>query len=117
MAKPVVSVLMPAFNVEKYIATAIESVLNQTFTNFEFIVLDDGSCDGTVKIIESYDDVRMKTVFLPENKGLVSARNSLVEMAQGQYIAFLDSDDIADAPQLQYENVLLSSLRLREPCR
>jgi glycosyltransferase involved in cell wall biosynthesis len=109
MAKPVVSVLMPAFNVEKYIATAIESVLNQTFTNFEFIVLDDGSCDGTVKIIESYDDVRMKTVFLPENKGLVSARNSLVEMAQGQYIAFLDSDDIADPSRLEFQLQYLQS--------
>lgn len=106
MAKPVVSVLMPAFNVEKYVSTAIESVLNQTFTDFEFIVLDDGSSDETAKIIDSYADARMKKVFLAENKGLVSARNTLVEMAQGEYIAFLDSDDIADpkrlAVQLQY---------------
>ena len=109
MAKPVVSVLMPAFNVEKYIATAIDSILNQTFTNFEFIVLDDGSCDGTVKIIESYNDIRMKTVFLPKNKGLVSARNSLVEMAQGQYIAFLDSDDIADPSRLEFQLQYLQS--------
>lgn len=109
MTKPVISVLMPAFNVEKYIATAIESVLNQTFTNFEFIVLDDGSCDDTVKIIESYDDVRMKKVFLPENKGLVSARNFLVEMAQGQYTAFLDSDDLADPRRLEFQLQYLQS--------
>ena len=91
MTQPVISVLMPAFNVEKYIAAAIESILNQTFTNFELIVLNDGSSDGTAKIIDSYLDLRMKKVFLSKNQGLVSARNSLVSMAQGRYIAFLDS--------------------------
>jgi glycosyltransferase involved in cell wall biosynthesis len=82
--KPIISVLMPAFNVEKYIAVAIESVLNQSFANFEFIVLDDGSSDDTAKIIDTYLDLRMKKVFLSENKGLVSARNTLVGMAQGK---------------------------------
>lgn len=109
MAKPVVSVLMPAFNVEKYIAVAIESVLNQTFANFEFIVLDDGSSDGTAKIIDSYADSRMKKVFLSENKGLVSARNTLVDMAQGEYIAFLDSDDIAAPKRLEFQLQYLQS--------
>lgn len=94
-AKPAVSVLMPAFNVEKYIHSAIESILNQTFTNFELIILDDGSTDGTAKIIDSYTDQRIRKVFLPRNMGLVNARNTLVSMAEGRYIAFLDADDIS----------------------
>jgi glycosyltransferase involved in cell wall biosynthesis len=94
---------MPAFNVENYVASAIESVLNQTYINFELIVLDDGSSDGTAKIINTYSDPRLKRVFLPENKGLVSARNTLVAMARGKYIAFLDSDDLADPKRLELQ--------------
>ena len=109
MTQPVISVLMPAFNVEKYIAAAIESILNQTFTNFELIILDDGSSDGTAKIIDSYLDLRMKKVFLSKNQGLVSARNSLVSMAQGRYVAFLDSDDLADPKRLELQLQYLES--------
>jgi glycosyltransferase involved in cell wall biosynthesis len=57
---------MPAFNVEKYIAAAMESILNQTFTNFELIILDDGSNDGTTKIIDSYSDIRLHREDLPD---------------------------------------------------
>ena len=110
--KPIISVLMPAFNVEKYITVAIESVLNQSFPNFEFIVLDDGSSDGTARIIDTYSDPRMKKVFLSENKGLVSARNTLVGMAQGKYIAFLDSDDLADPKRLELQLQYLESNHL-----
>ena len=112
MTQPVISVLMPAFNVEKYIAAAIESILNQSFTNFELIVLNDGSSDGTAKIIDSYLDLRMKKVFLSKNQGLVSARNSLVSMAQGRYIAFLDSDDLADPKRLELQLQYLESNNL-----
>lgn len=101
--KPFISVLMPAFNVEKYIAAAIESILNQSFTDFEFIILDDGSNDGTTQIIKKYSDIRLKKIFLTENKGLVSARNALVGMAQGEFIAFLDSDDLADPRRLELQ--------------
>ncbi|MEA9598633.1 glycosyltransferase [Polynucleobacter sp. AP-Sanab-80-C2] len=110
--KPIISVLMPAFNVEKYIAVAIESVLNQSFANFEFIILDDGSSDDTAKIIDTYLDPRMKKVFLSENKGLVSARNTLVGMARGKYIAFLDSDDLADPKRLELQLQYLESNHL-----
>lgn len=101
--KPLISVLMPAFNVEKYIAAAMDSILNQSYRNFEFIVLDDGSSDGTAQMIEGYTDPRLKKVMLSENKGLVCARNTLVEMAQGEYIAFLDSDDLADPRRLELQ--------------
>lgn len=103
VSKPTISVLMPAFNVEHYVGPAIESILNQSFHNFELIVLDDGSSDGTAKRVDAYSDPRLIKVFLPENKGLVSARNTLVGMAQGEYIAFLDSDDLADPKRLELQ--------------
>jgi len=112
MTQPVISILMPAFNVEKYITAAIEIILNQTFTNFELIILDDGSSDGTTKIIDSYVDIRIKKVFLSKNQGLVSARNSLVSMARGKYIAFLDSDDIANSQRLEKQLQYLQSNNL-----
>ena len=102
-SKPLISVLMPAFNVEHYVGPAIESVLKQSFTNFELIVLDDGSSDGTAKMIDTYSDPRLIKIFLTENKGLVNARNTLVGMARGEYIAFLDSDDLADPDRLQLQ--------------
>lgn len=111
-SNPLISVLMPAFNVEEYVGPAIESILNQTYANFELIVLDDGSSDGTVGIIDAYSDTRLKKVFLPENKGLVSARNVLVGMAQGEYIAFLDSDDLADPRRLELQLQYLRSNHL-----
>jgi glycosyltransferase involved in cell wall biosynthesis len=103
---------MPAFNVEHYVGSAIESVLNQTYVNFELIVLDDGSSDDTAKIINTYSDPRLNKVFLPENKGLVSARNTLVAMARGKYIAFLDSDDLADPKRLELQLQYLESNHL-----
>ena len=102
-SKPLISVLMPAFNVEQYVGPAIESILKQSFTNFELIVLDDGSSDGTAKMIDRYSDPRLTKIFLTENKGLVNARNTLVGMARGEYIAFLDSDDLADPDRLQLQ--------------
>lgn len=102
-SKPLISVLMPAFNVEHYVGPAIESVLKQSFTDFEFIVLDDGSSDGTAKIIDTYSDPRLTKIFLTENKGIVNARNTLVGMARSEYIAFLDSDDLADPDRLQLQ--------------
>jgi glycosyltransferase involved in cell wall biosynthesis len=103
LPNPTISVLMPAFNVEKYIGDSMESILSQTFTDFEFIVMDDGSSDATVEIIEKYSDPRLKKIFLPQNKGLVNARNLLVNMAQGEYIAFLDADDLADPWRLELQ--------------
>lgn len=95
MIQPVVSVLMPAFNAEKYIAQAIESILQQSFSEFELIILNDGSSDGTLGIINQFHDLRIRLIDLEKNQGLVNARNRLVEEARGKYIAFLDADDIA----------------------
>lgn len=98
-----VSVLMPAFNAEKYIKQAIESILQQTYPHFELLILNDGSTDGTQKIIDQFDDVRITSIALPSNQGLVQARNQLVFAAKGDYIAFLDADDIALPNRLQLQ--------------
>lgn len=111
-SNPLISVLMPAFNAEPYVGSAIESILNQTYVNFELIILDDGSSDATARIIDAYSDPRLKKVFLLKNEGLVNARNTLVGMAQGKYIAFLDSDDVANLRRLELQLRYLQSNHL-----
>lgn len=95
MKKPLVSVLMAVYNGEKYIDQAIESILTQTFTNFELLIVNDGSIDRSVAIINSYKDRRIHLVHHEINQGLVATRNYLLELAQGDYIATLDCDDIS----------------------
>lgn len=94
---PRVSVLMSAYNSEKYIAEAIESVLNQTFTDFEFIIINDGSTDKTPEIISEHakQDKRIKFIDLKKNSGLIAALNKGLDLCQGEYIARMDSDDIS----------------------
>ena len=103
MNQPVVSVLMPAFNAEKYIAQAVNSILQQSFTSFELIVLNDGSTDSTSQILQQFNDSRIRVIHLDQNQGLVKARNRLVDEACGKYIAFLDADDIAMSNRLQMQ--------------
>ncbi len=90
---PKVSVIMPAYNVEKTIADSIKSVLKQTFTNFELIIVDDECSDGTLDIIARFDDARI-IVYSQKNRGLAGARNTGIRHAKGELIAFLDSDDL-----------------------
>lgn len=97
------SIIMPAYNVEKFIGSAIKCVLNQTYQNFELIIVDDGSIDKTSEIIATFSDNRIK-IIKQENQGLGRARNVGIENAKNNYIAFLDSDDLW-APQ-KLENVL-----------
>jgi len=88
-----VSVLIPAYNREKTICRAIQSVLQQTFQDFELIIVDDGSQDGTVEVIKKIIDPRIKVVRHPKNSGSSEARNTAVKSSSGRYLAFLDSDD------------------------
>lgn len=92
---PAISVIMPVYNSEKYLRDAIESVLKQTFTDFELLLIDDGSKDGCGTICDEYSkkDARVITVH-QENTGMCGARNRGIEMARGEYIAFSDNDDI-----------------------
>jgi succinoglycan biosynthesis protein ExoO len=88
-----VSVIIPAYNTEKYIAKAIESVLQQTLDNFEIIIVDDSSTDSTLTIAKSYCDPRIKVLTNPENMGAAFTRNRAIKAASGTWIAVLDSDD------------------------
>ena len=106
---PLVSVLMPAYNSELYIAQAIDSILDQTYSNLELLIFDDGSSDGTRKVIESYGDPRVIKVLSDQNYGVVRARNELIDRAHGKYIALMDADDIADPTRLQKQVQALES--------
>lgn len=88
-----ISVIIPAYNSEKTIQETIESILKQTFTDFEIIVINDGSQDATLDIVNQINDVRIK-VFSYPNSGPVVSRNRGLELAKGKYIAFMDHDDI-----------------------
>ncbi len=92
MNPPFVTVVMPVFNVERYLAVAIRSVLKQTYRHFELLIVDDGSTDNSFAIAEGFRDARIK-IIRQENRGLAGARNTGIRHARGQIIAFLDSDD------------------------
>jgi len=100
---PLVTISMPAFNSERYIAEAIESVLAQTYTNFELIIVDDGSTDGTREIINRYQDARIIKIFSEKNQGLIATRNKIASIARGKYLALLDADDRAFPDRLQLQ--------------
>ena len=101
-----VSVLIPVFNGEKYLAEAIESVLNQTFKGFELIIVDDGSTDNTGIIAESYPSVHY---IRKQHSGVSDSRNTAVKNANGEWIVFLDADDILMPHALEKEMAFLSS--------
>ncbi|MBT6004733.1 MAG: glycosyltransferase family 2 protein [Prolixibacteraceae bacterium] len=86
---------MPVYNVEKYLQEAIESILNQTYSNFEFLIINDGSSDKSGEIINSYNDSRIVYLQNNKNKGLVYTLNYGISLAKGEYIARMDGDDIS----------------------
>lgn len=90
---PKVSVIIPTYNRAEFLSTAISSVLNQTYQDFEIIVVDDSSTDNTTELINSFSDSRIKYIRHETNKGGSAARNTGIKMSSGQYIAFLDDDD------------------------
>ena len=96
MIDDLVSIIMPAYNAEKYIEEAIQSVLKQTYTNWELIIVNDCSTDKTEQIIKKYQeqDQRIRLCSLTKNQGVANARNTAIKNAVGRYLAFLDSDDI-----------------------
>jgi teichuronic acid biosynthesis glycosyltransferase TuaG len=102
---PQVSVIMPAYNAGTTIAESIQSVLNQTFRNWELIIVDDGSTDNTGGIVNNFinADTRLVLLSLGKNRGLANARNEGCKMARGDYIAFLDSDDLWHSEKLRLQ--------------
>ncbi|WKS94939.1 glycosyltransferase [Riemerella columbina] len=100
--QPLVSVLLPAYNVEAYIAETVESVLEQSFTNFELIIINDGSTDKTLQVVEAFKDPRIILVN-QENLGLAKTLNKGLQMARGEYIARIDGDDICYRNRLKIQ--------------
>ncbi len=97
---PTVSVVMPVYNVERYVAHAIKSVLQQTYTDFELVIVDDGGSDGSMAICRNFDDPRIR-IISQANRGLAGARNTGIAAARGEFVALLDSDDAMKADKLE----------------
>jgi glycosyltransferase involved in cell wall biosynthesis len=97
---PQVSVIIPAYNAMTYLPETVESVLKQTFTNFEVLIIDDGSSDNIVEWVSGLSDPRVKLIS-QENQGVSVARNTGIARAQGEYVAFLDADDLWQPTKLE----------------
>ncbi|OXB16131.1 glycosyltransferase family 2 protein [Flavobacterium reichenbachii] len=106
---PKVSVLLPVYNCEDYIKETIDSVLTQTFPDFELIIIDDCSTDNTVEIIEKYDDSRIKFIRKEKNSGYTDSLNFGIGVANGEYIARLDGDDICAETRFEKQVNFLDS--------
>lgn len=98
---PKISVVMPVYNVQKFVKKAIESVLSQTFTDFELIIINDCATDNSLRICQQIHDRRIRIINHAENKGLAAARNTGIRHALGEYVAFIDSDDMWHTEKLQ----------------
>lgn len=106
---PLISVIMPAYNASAYIREAVTSVLEQTVTNWELLIIDDCSSDDSFQIAEEYAryDSRIKALRNEQNMGVAKTRNKAIELSRGQYIAFLDSDDAWYPQKLEKQLQLL----------
>lgn len=98
---PKVTVLMSVYNGERYLSAAIDSILKQTFTDFEFLIINDGSSDNTPKILKNYKDARIKIINNQRNVGLTRSLNKGLHLAKGDYIARQDADDISLPERIQ----------------
>lgn len=105
---PFYTVLMPAYNAAPFLRQAVDSVLAQTFTDFEFLIVNDGSTDDTGAILESYNDPRIR-IHHQENKGVIGALNAGLLLARGRYIARFDADDVCYPQRLQVQHDYLIS--------
>ena len=111
MTPPRVTVLMPAYNCKAYLAEAIETILGQSYCDFEFLIIDDGSSDGSDTLLSSYArrDRRIVAVFNKANTGLIGALNRGLALARGEYVARMDADDISRSTRLEKQVAFLDS--------
>ena len=103
MSEIELSVILPVYNAQNYIREAIDSILSQTYKDFELIVINDGSTDESVKIIQSYTDKRIVFVNNTQNVGLIKTLNIGLKLAKGKFIARMDADDIALPERFQLQ--------------
>lgn len=109
MSSPLVSVITPVFNAAAYLDVSLDSVMRQTFTDFELIIVDDGSTDRSMDIVASRDDRRIRVVQHGENRGLAAARNTGLAAARGEYVAWLDADDACHPKRIAEQVTFLDS--------
>ncbi len=109
MTVPRITVLMPVYNGEKHLAPAVDSILSQTYGDFEFLVIDDGSTDGSAGIIASYSDHRIRLVSNDRNLGLIATLNRGIDLARGEYIARMYCDDISMPDRLARQAAFLDA--------
>lgn len=100
--KPEISIILPSYNYEKYIQKAINSVINQSFSNWELIIIDDGSVDNSIDLIKQYDDKRI-SLYLQKNLGVSSTLNKGISLSNSKYICFLDADDKYHPDKLKFQ--------------
>ena len=108
--QPLVSILLPVYNGAEYLAAAIESILSQTYRNFELIIIDDGSSDDSAKIIREFKDPRIR-VYHQENQGLAATLNRAIKLAKGEYLARQDQDDFSLPQRLEKQIMFLEAHR------
>lgn len=103
--QPFVSVIMPCYNMERFIADTIQSVINQTYADWELLVVDDASSDKTVEVVQSFceKDPRICLEVKSEHSGIANTRNRCLQMAKGRFLAFLDSDDLWHPDKLEQQ--------------
>ena len=101
--EPLVSIIMPAFNAELFIREAVISIINQSYANWELLVIDDGSTDNTQLVLSEFKDPRVKQFKLHPNQGVSSARNIGLQNLHGDYFTFLDADDIMLEKKLEID--------------
>lgn len=104
---PLVTVFTPVYNLEKYIEQTIRSILLQTFTNFEYIIIDDSSVDSSIEIIKKINDPRIRLIQNKTNKGIAYNRNLAIKEAKGEYLAMIDGDDLALPTRLEKQITFL----------
>lgn len=110
MIKPIISVIMPVYNGGNFLSDAISSILEQSFTEFEFIIINDGSLDDSQKIVEHFAKADSRIRFINrENRGLVASLNEAIELSEGEFIARMDADDIALPQRLEKQLSFLKS--------
>lgn len=109
MSEPRVSVLMPVYNAGPFLRPAMESVLNQQFTDLELVVVDDASTDGSSEVIRSYSDDRIRVISNPTNLGILASRRAGLAHTRGHYVAILDADDVAMPDRLSEQVAYLDN--------
>lgn len=108
MITPVLSIVMPVYNRDKYISISVKSILSQTFSDYELIIINDGSTDKTEDIIKNFNDERIILINNEHNRGIVYSRNKGLSVARGKYIGMFDSDDIAYPQKFEEQIKFLS---------